>query len=71
MCMLLAERKVYRLKVMARRLHVSPEWLKAEAEAGRVPFVPAEPQYLFCPDAVEEALRVRASGQVSSSQSKE
>ena len=49
------------LSVMARRLRVRAAWLLAEAEAGRVPHVPAEPAPLFSPEAVEKILVERAS----------
>ena len=46
--------------VMARRLRVRAAWLRSEAEAGRLPHVRAEDQYLFDPDAVERVLVERA-----------
>ena len=45
---------------MARRLRVPVRWLRAEAEAGRLPHVKAESVYLFDPAAVEAALLARA-----------
>jgi len=45
---------------MARRLRVSVKWLRAEAEAGRVPHVRADRAFLFDPDAVERVLVERA-----------
>ena len=45
---------------MARRLHVPVRWLKAEAEANRLPHVKAENVFLFDPDAVEGELVKRA-----------
>ena len=45
---------------MARRLRVRVRWLRAEAEAGRIPHVRAEDQYLFEPEAVERVLIERA-----------
>ena len=47
---------------MARRLRVSVRWLRSEAEAGRLPHVKAERQYLFDPEAVERVLLERAQG---------
>ena len=46
---------------MARRIGVTQKWLKAEAEAGRIPCVRAERRYLFSPLAVEEKLAALAS----------
>jgi hypothetical protein len=46
---------------MARQLHVTAEWLRAEADAGRVPCVKAGSRFLFSPAAVERALVERAS----------
>ena len=48
---------------MARRLGVRPAWLRAEAEAGRIPGVAAGDTYLFNPEAVERALLERADQQ--------
>jgi hypothetical protein len=45
---------------MARRLGVETGWLRSEAEAGRVPAVPAGNTYLFAPAVVERALLERA-----------
>ncbi len=45
---------------MARRLRVPVRWLKAEAEAGRLPHVQAERVLLFDPEAVEKVLAERA-----------
>jgi hypothetical protein len=49
------------LSRMARRLGVTQQWLRDEAEAGRVPCLPAGNRYLFNPSAVEEALAARAA----------
>jgi excisionase family DNA binding protein len=46
---------------MARRLGVTARWLRAEAEAGRVPCLRAGNRYLFNPLAVEQALAQRAA----------
>jgi hypothetical protein len=48
------------LNVVARRLRVPVRWLRAEAEAGRVPALPAGNQFLCDPQAVEAALLERA-----------
>jgi hypothetical protein len=45
---------------MARRLRVPVRWLRAEAEAGRIPCLKAERSILFDPDAVEAVLLERA-----------
>ena len=45
---------------MARRLRVPVRWIKAEADAGRLPCVKAERVYLFDTEAVESALIERA-----------
>jgi hypothetical protein len=47
---------------MARRLRVPVAWLRAEAEAGRVPCLLAGRVLLFAPQAVEAALVARAAG---------
>ena len=46
---------------MARRLGVTQRWLRAEAEAGRVPCLPAGKRLLFEPVAVEESLAKQAA----------
>jgi hypothetical protein len=53
------------LNSMARRLRVTVGWLRAEADAGRVPCLRAGNRYLFSPDAVERVLALRAAGQSS------
>lgn len=45
---------------MARLLRVPVRWLKAEAEAGRIPHVQAERVLLFDPETVERVLLERA-----------
>jgi hypothetical protein len=47
---------------MARRLRVTVKWIKAEADAGRLPCVKADRTYLFDPEAVEAVLVERAKG---------
>ena len=47
---------------MARRLGVKPRWLRAEAEAKRLPAVEAGDTYLFDPSTVEAVLMKRAQG---------
>jgi hypothetical protein len=45
---------------MARLLGVTTRWLRAEAEAGRLPHVPADKTILFDADLVERLLGERA-----------
>jgi hypothetical protein len=52
--------KLLTLGMMARRLRVPTKWLRAEAEAGRVPALPVAKGFLFDPDAVEAVLLHRA-----------
>lgn len=54
------QRLLVPLSVMARRLRVRVRWLRGEAEAGRVPALKAETQWLFDPKAVEATLLLRA-----------
>ena len=53
--------KILPLYVVARRLHVPQNWLKAEAEAGRIPHLKAGKAILCNPDIVEKVLVERAS----------
>jgi len=53
--------KLLPLFAMARRLHVPNNWLRAEAEAGRIPCLIAGRQLLFNPEIVEPLLVERAS----------
>lgn len=55
--------ELLQLSLMARRLRVTVGWLRAEAEAGRVPCLRAGRRFLFCPEAVERSLAVRAAGE--------
>jgi hypothetical protein len=48
------------LAAMARLLGVSSKWLRAEAEAGRIPHLPAGNTILFDADLVERLLVERA-----------
>jgi len=45
---------------MARTLRVTVRWLRAEADADRIPCVKAERRYLFSRQAVLRALAERA-----------
>jgi hypothetical protein len=56
------EPKLLPLYAMARRLHVPNNWLRAEAEAGRIPCLIAGRQILFNPAIVESLIVERASG---------
>lgn len=53
------------LGAMARRLRVPATWLRAEAEAGRIPHLRAGSAILFDPDVVERIVfdRLRTSCQ--------
>lgn len=44
------------LSRMARRLGVTRQWLRDQAEAGKIPCLDAGNRYLFNPEAVQEAL---------------
>ena len=46
---------------MARVLRVNLRWLRAEAEAGRIPALRAERRFLFNQEAVLRALAGRAA----------
>ena len=48
------------LNIVARRLRLPVHWLKAEAEAGRIPCLRANNRYLCDVSAVETALLERA-----------
>lgn len=50
------------LDSMARHLRVPARWLRAEAEAGRVPHLNADGRFLFNLEAVERVLLERAGG---------
>lgn len=49
------------LPKMARRLGVTQQWLRAQADAGNVPCLRAGSRYLFNPAAVQEALAAKAA----------
>lgn len=57
----LSPQKLVPLASMARRLRVTTAWLRAEAEAGRVPSLKAGERYLFVPEIVEAELLKRAA----------
>ena len=52
--------RLLKLSEMARRLGVSVNWLRAEAERGALPHVKADRGLLFDCDTVEQLLRERA-----------
>ena len=49
------------LSRMARRLGVTQQWLRREAEAGNIPCLKAGNRFLFNPVAVQEALATKAA----------
>jgi hypothetical protein len=55
--------EILTLRAMAKRLGVSVRWLREEANAGRVPSLPAGKQMLFNPLAVVESLAIAASNE--------
>lgn len=57
---MVSQSKLLPVGPMARRLRVSVKWLRAEADAGRLPHVRADRAFLFDPDAVERVLLERA-----------
>lgn len=50
------------LSAMARRLRVPAKWLRAEAEAGRIPHLQAGNALLFDPQTVERIVIARLRG---------
>lgn len=60
---MIEERQLHTLRMLATRFKhygLSVSWLKAEAEAGRIPCFRAGKRLLFDPVAVEQALIKRA-----------
>ena len=49
------------LSRLARRLGVTQQWLRDQADAGKIPCLKAGNRYLFNPLAVQEALAVKAA----------
>ena len=49
------------LSRMARRLGVTQQWLRDQADAGKIPCLKAGNRFLFNPDAVIEFLAAAAS----------
>jgi hypothetical protein len=62
---MIAERKLLIVGQMARYLRVPVAWLRAEAEAGRIPHVQAGKVLLFDPETVERVLLERARGEAA------
>jgi hypothetical protein len=59
--------QLYTLRDLAnhyKRFGLSLNWLKAEAEAGRIPSLRIGRKFVFDPEAVEQALLQRARGSV-------
>jgi hypothetical protein len=53
--------RVVPLGVMARLCHVPSKWLRAEAEAGRIPALKAGDRLVFRPDVVLPLVAERAA----------
>lgn len=49
------------LSRMARRLGVTQQWLRDQADAGKIPCLKAGNRYLFNPVAVQETLATKAA----------
>jgi excisionase family DNA binding protein len=49
------------LSRLARRLGITQQWLRAQADAGKIPCLKAGNRYLFNPVAVQEALAAKAA----------
>lgn len=54
--------KLVSVRGLADRLKLPAAWLKAEAEAGRIPSLRAGRRLMFNPEAVEQVLLERAAG---------
>jgi hypothetical protein len=53
--------RLFNLADMATLLGVTRHWLRAEADAGRVPSLRTDKDFLFNSDAVEKVLAERAA----------
>lgn len=53
--------RILSLPRMARRLGVTQQWLRREAEANRIPVLRADKRLLFEPEAVEAEIARRAA----------
>ncbi len=49
------------LSRMARRIGVTQQWLRDQADAGKIPCLKAENRYLFNPVAVQDSLAAKAA----------
>lgn len=61
----MSKTRLYTLRMLAQRFKrygLSAAWLKAEAEAGRIPYLKAGRRMLFDAEAVEAVLIRRAAG---------
>jgi hypothetical protein len=56
----ISDRRLVTDSQMARILRVHVRWLRAEADAGRLPCVRAETRYLFDRQLIEQTLLERA-----------
>lgn len=66
----MSESRLHTLRTLAQRFKrygLSAAWLKAEAEAGRIPCLKAGRRMLFDADAVEAALVQRAAQEAKGS----
>ena len=59
--MKIIEKQLLKAGPTARKLGVPVSWLKAEAEADKIPHLKAGRVFLFNPDVVEQVLVERAS----------
>jgi len=55
------EYRLVPISVMARLVHVSPQWLRAEARAGRIPALCAGDRLVFRPEIVIAVIAKRAA----------
>lgn len=53
--------ELFCLSRMSRRLGVTRQWLREQADAGKVPCLKAGKRYLFNPVAVQETLAAKAT----------
>ncbi len=52
---------VLSLPRMARRIGVTQQWLREQADTGHLPCLKAGNRYLFNPEAVEQAVAAKAA----------
>lgn len=53
------------LHQLARITGLASDWLKAQAKAGHIPFLPTSRGMMFNPKAVERTLAARTEGEVA------